>query len=273
MKLRGISVLGAAVALLAGTVGAASAAATSGAPATARPQAHGPAVGITPAPGPLAEAGIRPAGSGGVVFNANWAGYVVRGSSYEAAGYWVQPTIKCTAGLAKANADASFWVGLDGWGNPTVEQEGADSFCYLWKGHYYTGYQAWTEMFPRRTAWINKPVYGGDHMYGLTYYSKITRKYTLEVRDLTQHWTYITHTAWSSTDRNASAEAIGEVLGNGTTPLPRFSPVTFTHVTTNGHPLYREHYLTVIAAARRTVKEQPGKVYPNSSFALYWRHY
>lgn len=58
--------------------------------------------------------------SAGYEYSTNWAGYVDVGHAYSAvSGMWTVPRVTC-----RDESYAGFWVGLDGWSNGTVEQDG-----------------------------------------------------------------------------------------------------------------------------------------------------
>ena len=81
----------------------------------------------------------------------NWSGYAddnSTGKTYTAvSGAWKQPTITCPK-----NEDelAVWWVGLDGFNNGTVEQDGTMAWCFKGTPAYYT----WWEMFPTNSIQI-----------------------------------------------------------------------------------------------------------------------
>jgi hypothetical protein len=63
----------------------------------------------------------------GIYESDNWAGYAVVGNAFtEARGSWTVPSVNCRV---NPNGAASFWVGIDGWDNNTVEQTGTESQC------------------------------------------------------------------------------------------------------------------------------------------------
>jgi hypothetical protein len=68
-----------------------------------------------------------------------WSGYAITSKSSLVTGVgatWVQPTMSSTG----KHSTASFWVGIDGWGNGTVEQIGTS-----WGPR--SGYTAWVEFY------------------------------------------------------------------------------------------------------------------------------
>jgi hypothetical protein len=94
-----------------------------------------------------------------VFASGNWSGYAVVGTSFtQATGSWVVPAVDCTT---TPHASASFWVGIDGWDNATVEQTGTDSDCDGRNPTYY----AWYEFAPKAGVTITSvPVSPGDSM-------------------------------------------------------------------------------------------------------------
>src|SRR5271166_460557 len=93
----------------------------------------------------------------GSVESGNWSGYAVTGSAFtDAKGSWVVPKTNCTK---TPNTYAAFWVGIDGYSSPTVEQTGTLVFCNGTSPEYY----AWYEFYPKATFLITSvPVSPGD---------------------------------------------------------------------------------------------------------------
>jgi hypothetical protein len=123
--------------------------------------------------------------------SANWAGYVVGGSSsaikYKSvSGSWVAPTAKCSSG----QSFSSFWVGLGGadssassmsdsgsWSDPSamsgsgsasgsgsvtsLEQAGTEADC---NANGSAAYSAWYELVPSAPVTVNMAVHPGDHI-------------------------------------------------------------------------------------------------------------
>jgi hypothetical protein len=88
--------------------------------------------------------------------SGNWAGWVSVNppsppGQYEvASGEWTVPKISCD--FLELAADSE-WVGIDGWGESTVEQAGTDTYCEAGQGTYW----AWWELF-------GTPVNGGEEV-------------------------------------------------------------------------------------------------------------
>jgi hypothetical protein len=161
---------------------------------------HGPrrAVGVVPE---------RVVGGVKVWASGNWAGYAVVGSSFtQAKGSWIVPAVDC---VATPGGSTSFWVGIDGWSDATVEQTGTDSDCDGEKPHYY----AWYEFAPKGGVTIDSvPVSAGDRMSGEVNYDG--SEFTVTITDEATGETFST-SAVIPVARRASAEWITENNGIG----------------------------------------------------------
>lgn len=165
------------------------------------------------------------------VSGENWAGYAATGGTYSSvSSTWTEPTGDCSAG----NGYSAFWVGLDGYSSPSVEQTGSEFDC--------TGgtpaYSAWYELYPANAVYFNEPVTGGDRFTGTVSYSGGT--FTLTISDTTQGWRKTVTEQVPDATRN-SAEAIAEApcctnAGNPV-PLADFGTVPFTGTTVDGAPI------------------------------------
>lgn len=172
-----------------------------------------PSAPLTVAPiarhhGPMRAIGTMPSQTpGGVqVFTSeNWGGYAVIGSDFtDATGTWTVPAVDCTS---DPNSSASFWVGIDGWTNSTVEQTGTDSDCDGTHASYY----AWIEFAPKAGITITSvPVSPGDQMSGEVSYNG--SQFVVTTTNTTTGATY-TMTATVPEARRASAEWIAEANG------------------------------------------------------------
>jgi len=70
-----------------------------------------------------------------------WSGYVATDQTFGiVSGVFTVPAVTCAAG---ATTVSSQWVGIDGWGGPTVEQDGVEMDCHAGAPQYY----AWYEMY------------------------------------------------------------------------------------------------------------------------------
>ncbi len=87
----------------------------------------------------------------------NWGGYVDSsspGAFTAVSGSWVQPATFCSP----EQRVTAFWVGLDGWNDPTVEQDGTIAYCFEGVAYYYS----WWEMFPAGVVFVGSTVRPGD---------------------------------------------------------------------------------------------------------------
>lgn len=104
-------------------------------------------------PASAAPPGVRPGGpvnslstprQNTTVTSSNWAGYVATGASgtsTSASANWTEPAGRCTG---RGGKYAAFWVGIDGYTSPTVEQIGTEVDC----SGFYPRYYAWYEVYP-----------------------------------------------------------------------------------------------------------------------------
>jgi Peptidase A4 family len=158
--------------------------------------------------------------------SGNWGGYAASGSSQEftkISGSWTEPAAKC----ANSNQLTAPWIGLDGYGNETVEQTGVAVECTGTK----VSYDAWYEMYPAAPVYFNTNVSANDTFDASVTYNG-NGKYTLVMNDVTKGWKKTFHKT-SDGDENASAEA---VIEDPTGQYPDLvNGVTFTGITVNGH--------------------------------------
>lgn len=173
--------------------------------------------------GPGVWSPANPAGFGALATtrSTNWSGYAAATGTYTSvSASWVQPAVTCGE-----SSEAVFWVGLDGWGSDTVEQDGSGAYCSGSTPHYY----AWWETYPvNAIQQYNKTVKAGDHFTATVTY-KGGGKYLMTVVDSTQGWTENTNATSSSATRS-SAEVIAEAPSGsgGREALADFGKVAFT---------------------------------------------
>jgi len=158
--------------------------------------------------GPRQAANLHPdrvIGGVTVTESNNWSGYAVTGALFtQARGSWIVPAVDCNA---FPNSSASFWVGIDGWDNVTVEQSGTDSDCNNGEPAYY----AWYEFAPAGGVTISSvPVSAGDRMSALIFYNG--SEFTVTIANETAGKSYIKSHPLGSAKR-ASAEWIAEMNG------------------------------------------------------------
>jgi Peptidase A4 family len=151
---------------------------------------------------------IRASGGNSTVptISLNWSGYAATTSSTSTFSYvgskFVQPKIKCHGVRDQFTSE---WVGLDGFTNSTVEQDGTAAWC---GGKHGTvaHYEAWYELFPAASVNVFR-VRPGDRISALVNYSGGV--FTLTIADLTTHKSK-THTATCAACKRSSAEWIIE---------------------------------------------------------------
>jgi hypothetical protein len=206
---------------------------------TVTPQITGQQPQVIPGGGQSGGVTSGGATSGGtqnsVVTSSNWAGYVASGSNgtfTSASSSWTQPTGRCTGGGGKY---AAFWVGLDGYTSPTVEQIGSEVDCSGFTPRYY----AWYEIYPGAAVNFTNPVSPGDKFSGsVTYAAPST--FNLVLTDATKNWTQRV-TGTLSNPALSSAEVIAEApcctFNGGILPLTSFGTASFTAATADGKSL------------------------------------
>jgi hypothetical protein len=139
-----------------------------------------------------------------------WAGYLARGTRFR----YVQAQFKLarlnchkTPGTRYDQAQMADWVGLDGWGNKTVEQDGVGGFC----DDGVPSYSAWWETYPKPPHYIFD-VHAGDQFIAIVFYSK--GKYKLSLLDYTSgHSFSVWERCGAKRCANSSAEVITEDPG------------------------------------------------------------
>lgn len=231
------------------------------------------------APGQIVARGFRPGGpmawAGASVrgqrrttnLSLNWSGYAVtggRGAFRSVSAKWVMPTVTCNSGSPKY---ASFWAGLDGYANQTVEQIGADADCSGNSPRYY----GWYEMFPAFPVLFTATVRPGDRMSAsVTFSGRST--YTLVLRDLTRGWTR-TVTQHRTGPQRASAEVITEAPSSagGILPLANFRQVSYSSSAANGTSLGTRNPIRIIMInGKGQPKDAVGAISRSGGFSITW---
>lgn len=202
-----------------------------------------------------------------------WTGLVLQGSGpYSAVGAnWRNPSIDCRPGGTRSSV--AFWVGLDGWNTPTLEQTGVETSC--------TGgtpsYQAWYEWVPAPQHIIPFTVQAGDAMY-----AQVVNDgggwFTSTLIDHTRNWTFVHHAHSGLNGGNAdghTAEIVAEAptVGHNITPLADFGSVTFTTVNVDRRPVSSFGYSAVNTYdSENRLKASTGQVFgaDRRSFTVTW---
>ena len=150
--------------------------------------------------------------------STNWGGYAddnSTGNTYTSvSASWKQPTATC------AGSDfAVFWVGIDGYNDNTVEQDGTLAIC---SGSTVT-YMDWWEMYPANDIQFVNTISAGDQVTSTVVFSG--GQYKLTVTDSTNPSASfaVTQTCQASCS-NSSAEWIAERPSGtgGLAVLPEF---------------------------------------------------
>jgi uncharacterized repeat protein (TIGR02543 family) len=166
----------------------------------------------------------------------NWAGYVDTGGTFSAiSANWVVPTVTCSG---SGDLVAVQWVGIDGDGSATVEQDGTETSCVGSTPQY----SAWYEMYGDANvnggymvmlSTSQYPVAAGNSISASVLLSN--GQWTLKVIDNTAGWTSTTVIASPTPAPSAvSAEVIVESPEVCSGPcseasLANFGAVTFTN--------------------------------------------
>jgi hypothetical protein len=142
-----------------------------------------------------------------VTYSSNWSGYAAlpktAGETFTSivANYNV-PSVTCSA---TPDTFSFHWIGLDGWADRTVEQDGISANC---KGDS-ARYNAWYEMYPANSK-FQFHVDPGDAIESAIR-SLNRSKYELSLKDVTSGQGFdVVQTCPVSTCENSSAEAITE---------------------------------------------------------------
>lgn len=165
----------------------------------------------------------------------SWAGYAVTpnsaGTTYtHVQAQWVQPAVTCDPSQPVENA--VFWVGLDGWGNNSVEQGGTLANCQNGTAQYET----WWEMYPYNGLVTAFTINAGDTIAASVTYVTSTSTFDIEVKDVTSGQTLSQNLPCEPGMGGCvrgSAEVVSEDPGGGADVdnrfyLPHYQPVTYT---------------------------------------------
>lgn len=194
-------------------------------------------------PSGLAVPGVRRTAASKEIGSTNWSGYAVSGShgAYRSvSATWTVPAVTCSSG----DRNASFWVGLDGYGSNSlsVEQAGTDANC----SGRTAEYSGWYEMYPAKPVYFRTKVRPGDHLTAsVTFRGAST--YKLVLKDSTRGWshTVIKHETGLA---RSSAEVITEAPSSvgGVLPLADFGTVRFTAARVNGKVLRKVRPIKIV---------------------------
>jgi Peptidase A4 family len=221
-------------------------------------------------------------GANAALSSTNWSGYgdVACGTCslrYVAASFTL-PSVNC-----KNSPDgslASFFAGLDGIGDTTVEQAGVTAGCSGGTASYF----AWYEMFPLAPVAFSG-VGPGDAISVTIYYNAGTNHWQLGLTDLTTGGTIATAQTCpsGSSCRNHSAEVIAEAPSSSSgavLPLADFGQGNFEAVqvtSRNGmhgalasNSLWTTDSLTMVNSTGSATLAAPGPVFGGQAFQDTW---
>jgi Peptidase A4 family len=207
----------------------------------------------------------------------NWSGYAdatsTKGTFTRVSGSWTTPSVTCSA----EDQITSEWVGLDGYNDSTVEQDGTVSWCYQDVPTYFT----WYEMFPAATVEVGTSLAPGDLITATV--SRSGKKYTLKVTDSTNPANSFTHkaTCKTSTCLDKSAEWISErpAFEIGIAPLADYGTWSLTGAserargTTGTISSYKHSYkIKMLDATEAYFLATPSALTDGSSFTTTWEN-
>lgn len=216
--------------------------------------------------------------------SSNWSGYAALtdlakpkvDSVTFVAGKWIVPQLKKT----NETTFSSIWVGIDGYGSPSVQQIGTE---HDWQDGKQQDY-AWFEMFPKGSYQIvGFPVKPGDVIGAeVKYQGNDTYKLTLSNHTQKVYTVVPSKYTKAKKTKRLSAEWVVEAPSDGTKvlPLADFEKVGFTEcqATINGkkgaidNKRWKEDEL-VMATGGRTVKAKPTTLTNSGKdFAVSWSH-
>jgi Peptidase A4 family len=173
----------------------------------------------------------------------NWSGYAdvsrTANTFTKVSGQWKTPRVRCS----REDQLTSEWVGIDGYNNATVEQDGTLSWCYLGQPTYFT----WYEMYPAGTIEVGNSLRPRDMIA-----ASVTRtgtSYKLALTDFTHPANSFSTTQTCSTCQNASVEWIAErpAFSIGIAPLADYGTWSLSSAsqtaggrtgTISGYPTY-----------------------------------
>jgi Peptidase A4 family len=166
--------------------------------------------------------------------SGNWAGYAVAGPNgafRTVSASWIEPKVNCSG--VGGRRFSSFWVGLDGLTDMSVEQLGTDADCRGTTPRYF----AWWEMFPLPSVNLPNPVRPGDLMSASVTFRGAGR-FALFIKDSTRHWsqTIVKVHAEARSSAEVIAEAPALLIGGNIViqNLANFGAVRWTGSRVNG---------------------------------------
>jgi hypothetical protein len=215
------------------------------------------------------------------VTSDNWGGFAAGhpGTRFRyIQGTFFVPYLDCAR---SPGAFSGHWVGIDGLGSPTVEQDGIVAAC---RGTTPV-YASWYEMFPRPPVYSSMRVRPGNTIFASVAYSARTHRFTLTLTNTTngQSFTVAKRCPSGSVCRRSSVEAISEAPSgaHGPLPLADFRAESYTNVratSQDGHRaglrsrFWNTLSITTVSFGSGKLLDQPTSIYRGTAFGMYWMH-
>lgn len=212
------------------------------------------------------------------VVSNNWGGFAGfrHGTKfrYIEATFFV-PYVNCTT---TPSSFSGHWVGIDGFGNSTVEQDGILAAC----DGSTPEYAAWYEMFPLPPVYKNVAVEPGDSIVASVYYNSGANNYKLSLTDTTngQGFTVVKSCPAGSVCDRATVEAISEAPSSSSSilPLTDFSAESYGSIKVTDRAgqrggLHSGHWNTAAITTENAdgdVLDQPTQISRGTAFDMYW---
>jgi hypothetical protein len=206
------------------------------------------------------------------VKSTNWSGYADTGATFtKLSGNWTEPTGHCSSTTTSL---AAFWVGIDGYSSPSVEQDGTLIECASGTAHYFS----WWEMYPSNAVQIvSSAVRPGDKITASV--TRSSTRYTLKVTDSTHTAASFTRTESCSNCKNNSAEWIAEAPSGsaGIYPLTNFGTwseynASVSSTTKTGTISSFTNHEIIMVDSSGNVKAQPsGLSNGGRNFSVTWK--
>jgi hypothetical protein len=216
----------------------------------------------------------------------NWDGYVATNtSSFNAvSATYTVPTAHCDSAQPE-DEWAAFWVGLDGFGSGTVEQDGVSAFC---NGNGQAFYSAWWDMAPAfpTTVFNVKP---GDTIRASVTYDTSAGEFDFLIDDVTSGQSLSAASA-CETGQGSCARSSAEVISedafggddiDGLYFLPAYNSVAYSNVSvtdSSGHtgsltdPAWTANSVRQVSSQGVTKQTASALSSDGASFGTTWQH-
>jgi hypothetical protein len=208
----------------------------------------------------------------------NWSGYAdtstTTGYYKSVSGSWTTPSV--TASCTAEDTLAAQWVGLDGWMDSTVEQDGVIDWCFEGHATYYT----WYEMYPAGSVTVGKTLQPGDQIVASVSHAGST--YRLILTDATHTGNNVAKAAAcaAATCKDLSAEWISErpdFSTSGYAPLADFGAWSLDGASVKGGTVsgtsinsYKDSELGMIDSTGSYALATPSSLTAGRSFTVTW---